>query len=359
MIRNVGFLRFALPLFAAALCSGQAIWQTVTDLPGVDWGTLSMAQRQSALRFMQTEDCLCGCGWKLAECRVKDSPCPISTKLAAIVVRDTADGKTADEIRADMRRVINDPQGAFESPVTISTVGDPVEGPDQARLTIVEFSDFQCPFCSKAVDVVKQLRKQFPKDIRVVYKQFPLDAHSEAAMASEASLAAQAQGKFWEMHDLIYAGFPNLNREIVDGYARRLNLDMARFNADMASHKYQARVLAEEKEGEAAGVEGTPTFFFNGRRYNGTFDLASVLPLIQNGLDVFGDVKGPDYSRGLQQGAAELLSTLLEHRFGPLPQWARQRLAAMSTAEMENAASGVFQAAKLQDVFDGISKQRF
>lgn len=190
----MGFLKFALPLFAAALCSGQAIWQTVTDLPGVDWGTLSMAQRQSALRFMQTEDCLCGCGWKLAECRVKDSPCPISTKLAAIVVRDTADGKTADEIRADMRRVINDPQGAFESPVTISTVGDPVEGPDQARLTIVEFSDFQCPFCSKAVDVVKQLRKQFPKDIRVVYKQFPLDAHSEAAMASEASLAAAGGG---------------------------------------------------------------------------------------------------------------------------------------------------------------------
>lgn len=356
MIRNVGFSKLAVPLFIASLCSGQALWQTVTELPGVDWGALSAVQRQSALHFMQTEGCLCRCGWKLAECRVKDSPCPISTKLAAIVVRDTAEGKTPDEIRADMGQLINDPPGVFESPVTISTAGDPVEGPDQARLTIVEFSDFQCPFCSKVVDSVKQLQKQFPRDIRIIYKQFPLDAHSEAEMASEASLAAQAQGKFWEMHDLIYAGFPNLNREIVDGYARQLNLDMARFNAEMASHKYQARVLAEEKEGEAAGVEGTPTFFFNGRKYNGTFDLASVVPLVKNGLDIFGDVKGPDYSRGVQQGAVELLSTLLESRFGPLPPWARQRLATMSAAEIEKAAPGVFQAAKLQDVFETISR---
>ena len=186
MIRNVGFSKLAVPLFIASLCSGQALWQTVTELPGVDWGALSAVQRQSALHFMQTEGCLCRCGWKLAECRVKDSPCPISTKLAAIVVRDTAEGKTPDEIRADMGQLINDPPGVFESPVTISTAGDPVEGPDQARLTIVEFSDFQCPFCSKVVDSVKQLQKQFPRDIRIIYKQFPLDAHSEAEMASEA-----------------------------------------------------------------------------------------------------------------------------------------------------------------------------
>ena len=103
-------------------------------------------------------------------------------------------------------------------------------------------------------------------------------------MAAEAALAAQSQGKFWEMHDLIYAGFPKLNRQIVDGYAKQLKLDINRFNADMASHKFQARVKAEEQEGEDAGVSGTPTFYFNGKKFNGNFDVAAVVPIVRKEL---------------------------------------------------------------------------
>src|SRR5208337_2936460 len=104
-----------------------------------------------------------------------------------------------------------------------------------------------------------------PNDVRIVFKQFPLDSHSDAEFGAEVALAAQAQGKFWEMHDLLYAGFPDLSRPRVDTYAKQLNLDLNRFHAELASHKYKARVLAEEKEGENAGVAGTPTFFFNGK----------------------------------------------------------------------------------------------
>jgi protein-disulfide isomerase len=276
--------RLILPFLVAVVCLGQATWQAVSDLPGVDWAGLTGAKKQAALRMLQTAACTCGCDMKLAECRVKDPSCGVSRKLSAAVVKETAEGKDAAAIKADLQRIASEPAPVLDDPVKISIAGDPWKGPEKAKLTIVEFSDFQCPYCSKVVPDVKEVTRQFPNDVKFVFKQFPLDSHSEAEMGAEAALAAQAQGKFWEMHDLMYAGFPNLDRKIVEGYARQLKLDMARFDSEMSSHKYKARVLAEEQEGEAAGVEGTPTFFFNGKKYNGNFEVALVSPLIRKEL---------------------------------------------------------------------------
>jgi protein-disulfide isomerase len=129
---------------------------------------------------------------------------------------------------------------------------------------------------------VKQVLAAFPNDVRLVFKEFPLEDHSQAEFGAEAALAAQAQGKFWQMHDLLYAGFPHLDRERVFGYARKIGLDMNRFPADLDSHKYRARVEAEKEQGINDGVEGTPTFFVDGKKYNGAFDLASLTPIIRN-----------------------------------------------------------------------------
>ncbi|MGD1069069.1 MAG: DsbA family protein [Bryobacteraceae bacterium] len=273
-----------LPFFVAVLCFGQATWQAETDPPGVDWHGLTGARKQAALRLMRTEACACGCSMKIAECRVKDPTCAVSRKLAAAVVKDIGDGKGADYIRADLKKVAAEPPPVLEDPVAISLAGDPVRGPDKARMTIVEFSDFQCPYCSKAVAETKEILRQFPNDVRLVFKQFPLDDHADAEFGAEAALAAQAQGKFWEMHDLLYAGFPDLSHKRVLGYAQQLHLDIDRFKSEVDSHKYASRIKAEEQAGEAAGVSGTPTFYFNGRRYNGVFDVASVTPLIKQEL---------------------------------------------------------------------------
>jgi protein-disulfide isomerase len=280
----VSLRKLVLPFFVAVLCLGQATWQAEPNPPGVDWIGLSGAKKQSALRIMQTEGCSCGCDMKIAECRIKDPACGVSKKLAGSVVKETEEGKDAAFIRADLKRIAEEPPPVLEDPIKISTAGDPVRGPDNAKLTIVEFSDFQCPYCSTAAKQTSQVLKQFPKDVRLVFKQFPLDSHSQAEMGAEAALAAQAQGKFWEMHDLIYGGFPNLSRSIVEGYAKQLKLDMKKFDAEMTGHKYRDRVLAEEKEGEDAGVAGTPTFYFNGKKFNGLFDVASVVPVIQKEL---------------------------------------------------------------------------
>jgi protein-disulfide isomerase len=275
-------IRNVVPLFAlAVICLGQGTWQTATDLPGVDWHGLAGAKKTAALKFLREESCACGCNMKLAECRMGDPTCAVSRKLAGVVTKDFAEGKTAAAVRADVKRVADEPPPILDEPVQISTAGDPSIGPANAKMTIVEFSDFQCPYCSKVVPATKEIVKAFPKDVRFVFKQFPLDTHADAEFGAEAALAAQSQGKFWEMHDRLYAGFPDLSRKTVMRYAREIGLNLNKFEYDVDKHTFAVRVKSEEQEGEVAGVAGTPTFFFNGKRYNGQFDVASVAPLLK------------------------------------------------------------------------------
>jgi protein-disulfide isomerase len=278
---GVRIRNFAPVFFLGVLCLAQGTWETATELPGVDWHGISGARKEAALKFIRTEQCTCGCAMKMAECRMKDPSCSYSRKETSIAMKGFAEGKNADAVRAEIKKAAGEPPPVLEEPVKLSLTGDPAKGPDNARVTIVEFSDFQCPFCSKAVAEANEIVREFPKDVRLVFKQFPLDSHAQAEFGAEAALAAQAQGKFWEMHDLLYKGFPDLSRRTVMNYARQLGLDMNRFTADVDSHKFAARVHAEEQEGEVAGVGGTPTFFINGKKYNGVFDVASVAPLIK------------------------------------------------------------------------------
>jgi protein-disulfide isomerase len=274
-----------MPLFLlGVLCLAQGNWQSVTELPGVDWKGVTPAHKQAALKLMREETCACGCNMKIAECRVNDPSCAISRKLAGVAVKDFSDGKNAEYVKADLKKVADEPPPVLDEAVKISTDGDPYKGPANARITMVEFSDFQCPFCSKAVAEANAVLRLFPKDVKLVFKQFPLDTHSEAEFGAEASLAAQAQGKFWEMHDKLYAGFPDLSRKTVMGYAKQIGLDMNRFTSDVDSHKYKTRVRAEEQEGEKAGVGGTPTFYLNGRKYNGIFEASALAPIIRDVL---------------------------------------------------------------------------
>jgi protein-disulfide isomerase len=278
---SVRIRNFAPFFLLGVLCLAQGTWETATELPGVDWHGISGARKDAALKFIRTEHCTCGCNMMMAECRMKDPSCAYSRKETSMAMKGFAEGKSADVIRAEIKQAAGQPPPVLEDPVKISIAGDPVKGPDNARVTIVEFSDFQCPFCAEAVAAANQIVKNFPKDVKLVFKQFPLDSHAQAEFGAEAALAAQAQGKFWEMHDRLYAGFPDLSRKTVMRYAQEIGLDVKRFTADVDSRKFQARVHFEEQEGETAGVGGTPTFFINGKKYNGLFDVASVTPILR------------------------------------------------------------------------------
>lgn len=215
---------------------------------------------------------------------MKDPNCAISRRLAGLVVREASLGKSGEAIRAELAKFAAEPPPILEPPVKLSVDGAPAKGPANAKVTVVEFSDFQCPFCAKAVGEVNQVLQKFPNDVRLVFKQYPLDTHSQAALAAEAALAAHAQGKFWPMHDKMYADFRAISRERILAWAKELGLDVNRFRSELESHKYATRVKAEEHEGEQAGVEGTPTFFINGKKLNGVFDYATVAPLISEEL---------------------------------------------------------------------------
>lgn len=142
----------------------------------------------------------------------------------------------------------------------------PVKGNMSAKATIVEFSDFQCPYCSRLQPTLKQVLDAYPNDVRLVYKQFPLDFHKQAKNASKAALAAGEQGKFWEMHDLLFEKFNALSEAMFTEFAVKLGLDNEQFEADYNSTKYDKQIQDEINLGMASGVRGTPTLYLNGKK---------------------------------------------------------------------------------------------
>jgi protein-disulfide isomerase len=172
----------------------------------------------------------------------------------------------------------------LEDPVKIPVTGSPLIGAQNGTITLVEFSDFQCPYCYRAVPELQAVLKAYPNQVKLIFKQFPLDIHSQAAYAAAASLAAHRQGKFWPLHDAMFALHGKLSREIIQKLAGEQGLDMKKFNADLASAEVRKEVDKDRDDGETAGVDSTPTLFVNGQHYNGNITLAALKPIIDSEL---------------------------------------------------------------------------
>jgi protein-disulfide isomerase len=261
-------------------------WQKVTKLNNVDFTGLSTVQKTAALKELRARPCLCGCGMKLAECRVKDPNCSDSTGLAQIVIGAIRAGRDIDYAieHSDLVARRTGAPNILEKPVAIPIDGAPSKGPANARLVLVEFSDFECPYCSQAALKVDAILKAFPNDIRLVYKQFPIATHPHANLAAAASLAAHAQNKFWPMHDQLFANGRKLSAEKINELAKSLGLDMNRFQADLKSPKIKAAVDKDLNDGNKITISGTPTFFLNGKRYNGSLEMSILKPILESEL---------------------------------------------------------------------------
>ena len=155
---------------------------------------------------------------------------------------------------------------ALEPVVQISSKDSPVMGPADAPVTITIFDDFECPYCAKAVPLVKQVVSAYSDQVKLVYKHFPLGMHKHAKAAAIASMAADRQGKFWPLHDLLFANYNKLNAEKINELAEQAGLDMAQFAADRKDPRLQQKLNADQQEGRQIGVRGTPSIFINGRR---------------------------------------------------------------------------------------------
>lgn len=280
-------------LGAAVLLVAQE-WETVSNLAGVDFAGLTPARKVHALNALRAQACTCGCGMKVAECRVKDPNCSFSRGLASVTVGAIRSGKTETAAIADSKASKFGSRPApklLDDPVPIPTLGSPSVGATTASITLVEFSDFQCPYCSKAVTQINATLKAYPNDVRLVFKQYPLDSHPEAAVSAAASLAAHAQGKFWPMHDVMFANRSKLSRKAILAWAGEIGLDMKRFTADLDSDAIRKTVLRDQADGDKAGVEGTPTIFLNGQKYNGDLAPDAIKPVIEGELKRLAAVK--------------------------------------------------------------------
>lgn len=269
-------------VLAASLLAGQQ-WKTAENLPGIDFSGLTDAQKATALKILREKGCSCGCDMKLAECRVVDPNCSYSKGLAEAVIGALKNGKTADDAiaAADATKWAHvQPQKILDDPVTIPVAGAPVMGPPNAPVTIVEFSDFQCPYCAAAVPEIDALLKSYPGQIRLVFKQYPLEIHSQADLAAAASVAANQQGKFWEMYYAMFASRDNLSRSNILALAAKSGLDIKRFENDIDSTAVRETVVRDVQDGDNAGVEGTPTIFIDGQKYNASIQLRVLKPIL-------------------------------------------------------------------------------
>jgi len=159
---------------------------------------------------------------------------------------------------------------------------DHVQGPADAAVTLLEYGDYECPFCGAAYPIVKQVQETMGERLRFVFRNFPITtAHPHAEQAAEAAEAAAAQGQFWPMHDLLYENQRDLETDDLIAYASRLGLDVPRFQRELAHHVHAARVREDFMSGVRSGVNGTPTFYIDGERYEGSYDAEPLLDALK------------------------------------------------------------------------------
>ncbi len=212
----------------------------------------------------------------------------------ALMKKGTPAAKLYDAMMKDAKAEVaaapaQAPQGAPAEDKTVYKVdagNAPAVGPKSAPVQIVEFSDFQCPFCSRVVPTVKQIEEKYKGKVRLAFRQYPLPFHDHAQLAAEASMAANEQGKFWEMHDKLFANQQALNRPDLEKYAQEIGLNVEKFKADLDGNKFKTAVAADVAyaNGLGGGGFGTPTFFINGKKIAGAMPFESFASIIDEEL---------------------------------------------------------------------------
>jgi protein-disulfide isomerase len=233
-------------------------------LEGVDVSALGSAEKG---RFEALVDKLaspCGKAHSLRTSKNKDPECKSAPFAITYLVEMLKDGLTDDEIREmyELRYKAGESRRGFKLSAAV-----PHTGPDDARVVLVEFYDYGCPSCARFKPILDETTAAFPADVVLYYKQFPLEAHEHSGPAAQAALAAAKQGKFKEMHAVLFENQERHAKDDLWAHAKSVGLDMAKFEKDFAAAEQTVR--ADKQEGVDAGISGTPTLYVNGKKYDG------------------------------------------------------------------------------------------
>jgi protein-disulfide isomerase len=169
-----------------------------------------------------------------------------------------------------------------ELTVPVSEERDHVQGSPDAPATLVQYGDYECPYCGEAYPIVQEVQRRMGDRLRFAFRNFPIStSHPHAEHAAEAAEAASAQGRFWEMHDLLYERQRHLADDDLHAYAEELGLDVRRFDDELAAHVYAPRIHDDFMSGVRSGVNGTPTFYVNGVRHDDSYELDVLLDALE------------------------------------------------------------------------------
>ena len=244
----------------ASATSRPAPAERVERLDGVDLSELTDAEVQTWIGLVNEQLSPCGDPLSVARCAAEKGKCGACVTAARYLTRLVTEGY-------DKQTIEQHYAGRFgkQKRAEFRLEGAKVRGAPMAPVTIVEFSDFQCPYCGAAHPELARLLREFEGQVKLIFKYFPLSAHERAMPAARAAEAAARQGKFWEMHDLLFEHQQALEDADLERYASMLGLDVARFKTDLGSAEVQARIDADRQEGEKLAIAGTPTVYINGR----------------------------------------------------------------------------------------------
>ena len=202
----------------------------------------------------------------------------VASGLATLVFRVVR--RLPENVRA--RQILVTREDILDLSNDVDPARDHIRGSDDAPVTLVEYGDYECPYCGQAEVVIRELLDSFGDDLRYVWRHLPLtDVHEHAQMAAEAAEAAAEQGEFWRMHDTLLDHQGDLNPPDLMRYARDLGLDVDRFWEDVQSRRYAQRVAEDVASADASGVVGTPSFFINGRRHQGAYDVPTLTAVVR------------------------------------------------------------------------------
>jgi protein-disulfide isomerase len=224
---------------------------------------LTAGERRNWVKLVNELLSPCGEPVSVAKCVAESRACRSCVPAARYVSRLVAEGFEKNEVQ-DMFADRYDPKRMVE----IDVAEAPLRGTPMAPITIVEFSDFECPHCRAAHPVLAGIVEQFPGKVKVAFKHFPLEGHAHAVPAARATYAAQQQGKFWELADLVFEHQNDLDETKIRALAKQAGLDMEKFEADFSGEASRERVERDRKDGDALKIEGTPALFINKRPFN-------------------------------------------------------------------------------------------
>ena len=265
-------LATALLVLATACGSDPAAVRAPTqdvDLPGVDTHEFTTRERHEFSEYVSQLPAPCkDVAVPIAQCVQEKRGCAGCLPAAQAIAKAVREGMAREQVEA-MYKLRFDPTSSRAIPLT----GSPTRGPDDAPVVIVEFADFECPFCQKMAPELDTLWDKRKDKVRFVYKFMPLTMHPHGEDAARAAIAAQLQGKFWEMHHQLFANGEHLEQQDLEGYAKAVGLDVDKFRADMHSKTVDDRLAADRKLADDLGVKGTPTIYVDGREVETKSDL--------------------------------------------------------------------------------------